>query len=304
MSPTELNMRLLQVFHEVYRTRSVSRAADELGISQPSISLGLAKLRAHFGDPLFVRTSAGMEPTPYGQQLVTPIRGVLQLLDQTLGTRPAFEPAASDRNFRVCMTDITQTVVLPHLLERLKRDAPNVSLAILRITDVALKGLESGDVDLVVGYVPEPPAGVYQQRLMMRDFVCIASSRHPRVRKTLSLAAYDAERHVVVTASGTGLRRAEEVLAARKVKRQVALEVPDLLGIDAIVANSEFLATVNRPVGQLLARAGHIRVFEHPVKLPSYLVKLHWHERYHLDPGNQWLRRVIAEIMGPSARLI
>lgn len=304
MSPTELNMRLLQVFYEVHRTRSVSRAADVLGISQPSISLGLGKLRAHFDDPLFVRTSNGMEATPYGQQLVTPIRGVLQLLDQTMGTRPGFDPATSNRNFRVCMTDITQMVVLPHLLERLKQSAPTVSLTLLRITDQALRGLESGDVDLVVGYVPETPTSTYQQRVMKRDFVCIASSQHPRVRKTLSLAAYDAERHVVVTASGSGMRHAEEVLAARKVKRHVALEVPDLMGLDAIVGNSELLATVNRPVGQYLARTGRIRVFEHPVKLPSYLVKLHWHERYHLDLANQWLRRLIADIMSSPTQLI
>lgn len=303
MSPADLNMRLLQIFDEVFRTRSVSRAAEHLDIGQPSISMGLAKLRAHFGDPLFVRTSAGMEPTPMAQQLAPTMHGALQLLDQALGTEASFNPATSERDFCVSMTDITQTLVLPLLLERFRREAPNVSLRVVRITDQTLRGLEAGEVDLVLGYVPEMRSGLYQQRLLARDFVCIASSRHPRIGKTLPLATFDAEGHVVVTASGSGLRHADEILAARRTKRRIQLEVPDLVGLDAIIANSELLATVNRSVGRLFSSDGRVRMFEHPVKLPSYLVKQHWHQRYHLDPGNRWLRRVVAEIM-ESARLI
>lgn len=304
MTPADLNMRLLQIFDAVYSSRNVSRAAEALDISQPSISMGLGKLRAHFGDPLFVRTSSGMEPTPTAQQLITSVRGALQLLEQTLGTQPKFDPATSERHFRICMTDITQMVVLPHLLARFKRDAPNVSLSVHRITEQALRGLETGDIDIVLGYVPTVGSGVYQQRLLTRDFVCIASSQHPRIRKTLPLAMFDAEAHVVVMAAGSGLRRAEEVLSARKVKRRVALEVPDLLGLDTLIGDSEFLATVNRSVGKLFASLGKVRMYEHPVKLPSYPIKQHWHERYHLDPANQWLRRLIAEIMSPTNKLM
>ncbi len=297
MFPADLNMRLLQIFDEVFRTRSVSRAAENLDVGQPSISMGLAKMRAHFGDPLFVRTSAGMEPTPMAQQLSPIVHGALQLLDQALGTEATFDPATSERRFCVATTDVTQTLVLPRLLERFSREAPNVSLRVVRINDQALRGLESGEVDLVLGYVPEMRSGHYQQRLLARDFVCIASSRHPRIGKTLPLAMFDAEAHVVVTASGSGLQHADHILAARRVKRRIKLEVPNLIGLDAIIANSELLATVNRSVGQLFAMGGGVRVFEHPVKLPGYLVKQHWHERYHLDPGSQWLRRAVADIM-------
>lgn len=303
MSPADLNMRLLQIFNEVFRTRSVSKAAESLDLGQPSISMGLAKLRTHFGDPLFVRTSSGMDPTPMAQELAPTVLGALQLLEQALGTDPTFEPATSERRFCIAMTDITQTLVLPRLLARFSLEAPNVSLQVVRITEQSLRGLESGEVDLVLGYVPQMRSGHYQQRLLARDFVCIASSRHPRIGKTLSLATFNAEAHVMVTAGGSGLQHADQILAARRVKRRVQLEVPDLIGLDAIIANSELLATVNRSVGQLFAAGGEVRVFEHPVKLPSYLVKQHWHERYHLDPGNQWLRSVVADIMR-NARLI
>lgn len=303
MSPADLNMRLLQVFDEVYRTHSVSRAAENLDVGQPSISMSLAKMRAHFGDPLFVRTSGGMEPTPMAQQLAPTVHRALLLLAEALGTQTTFDPGTSERSFCIAMTDITQTLVLPRLLERLSGEAPNVSLRVVRITDQALRGLESGEVDLVLGYVPQMRSGVYQQRLLARDFVCVASSRHPRIDKTLSLAAFNAEAHVLVTASGSGLQHADQILTARHVRRRIQLEVPNLIGLDEIVAGSELLATVNRSVGKLFAMNGRVRMFEHPVKLPSYLVKQHWHERYHLDPGNEWLRRVVADIMKHS-RLI
>lgn len=304
MSPIDLNMRLLQIFDEVHRTRSVSKAAERLETSQPSVSLGLGKLREHFGDPLFVKTSSGMDPTPCAQQLLPTIRSALELQSQILGMKSSFDPGSSDRLFRICMTDVTQMVVLPHLLERLKRTAPGVSIEVHRITEQTVRSLETGQIDLVVGFIPALGAGFYQQRLLMRDFVCIASSRHPRVKKTMSLATFDAEAHVVVTAGGSGLQHAEETLLARKAKRRVLLRVPDLLGLGPIIANSELLATVNRPVGHLLASKEGLRVFEHPVKITRYPVKQHWHERYHLDLPNQWLRQMMAEIMSPSAKLL
>ncbi|RYH48404.1 MAG: LysR family transcriptional regulator, partial [Alcaligenaceae bacterium] len=101
MDPFDINVRLLLMFDEVYRGRSVSKAAERLGISQPSLSLGLNKLRAHFDDPLFVRTSRGMDPTPYADQLISQFRGAIDLLKQALEKKQTFDPATSDRNFRI-----------------------------------------------------------------------------------------------------------------------------------------------------------------------------------------------------------
>lgn len=304
MDPFDINVRLLLMFDEVYRGRSVSKAAERLGMSQPSLSLGLNKLRAHFEDPLFVRTSRGMEPTPYADQLISHFRGAIDLLKHALEKKQTFDPTVSERNFRICITDITQMVVLPVLLERLKKEAPHVSFNVLPVTEEALRQLEVGDIDLLVGYVPNIGEGLFQQRLLMRDYVCIASTRHPRVRKSMTLELFKSERHVVVTASGSGLRLAEETLSTLKFKRRIQLQVPHLMGLDRLVGDSEMIATVPRPVGLFLAASGAVKVHEHPVKLPGYLVKMHWHERYHLDAAGQWLRRLMVDIMGPTSRLI
>ena len=112
-----LDTRLLQVFDEIYKTRSVSRAADQLGLGQPVVSVALGKLRQHFGDPLFVRTASGMDPTPLGEELVRPIRHAIDALQAALGYRSAFDPATVQRTFRIAMTDISQIVLLPRLGE-------------------------------------------------------------------------------------------------------------------------------------------------------------------------------------------
>jgi DNA-binding transcriptional LysR family regulator len=303
MRVAEVNVKLLMMFDEVYRTRNVSKAADNLELSQPSISIGLGRLRSHFGDPLFVRTSVGMEPTPHAQQIAPIVRRALEMLNQSMGYQNTFDPSSSDRHFRVCMTDITQMVILPKLLARLRVEAPRVGLTVTRIEPQTPRALESGEADFAVGFIPEIGSGFFEQTVLMRDFVCLVSVDHPRLRRSVSIAQFNFEPHVVVTASGSGLRRAEETMQARKIKRRIALRVPDLAGLDIVVAGSELIATVPRPVGQILAAGGEVKLLEHPIKLPHYPVKLHWHERFHLDPGSRWIRRIFAELLAGKGRM-
>src|SRR3954449_10671889 len=110
---TDVEIKLLAIFEEVYKTRSVSRAGENVGLSQPSISIALAKLRNIFNDPLFVRTSRGMEPTPHAMAVMKPVREAIGLLRSTLGQQVVFDPVKSSRTFRIAMTDISQIVMLP-----------------------------------------------------------------------------------------------------------------------------------------------------------------------------------------------
>ena len=130
-----IDIRLLAVFDQIYRTRSVSAAAEALGLGQPAVSVALAKLRHHFDNPLFVRTSNGMEPTPFSDGLVQPVREVLGALDNVLAYRSEFDPASSRRRFRICMTDISQLVLLPRLWESLRIEAPGISIETLPMLD-------------------------------------------------------------------------------------------------------------------------------------------------------------------------
>jgi len=292
----ELDLKLLKVFDEIYTTRSVSRAAENVGVTQPSLSIALAKLRKYFQDPLFVRTSAGMQPTPYAVELIKPVRDGLGLLDGALRHRATFDPTRSDRAFCLCLTDISQAVLLPTLLNHLKRAAPAIQLEIVPISSDTPRMLESGDADLAIGFMPQLEAGFYQQKLFQQRFVCAVRRNHPRIESRLSLKQFLAEDHVVVTTDVTGHWIVNKALDEKRIARKVAVRLPDFLGLEAVVAGTDLVVIVPERLGDVMQKAARVKILPPPVELPAYLVKQHWHERYHHDPSNRWLRSVVARL--------
>ena len=294
----KLDLEWLTVFDEVFKTASVSKAAERLGMPKAAASAALIRLRAHFGDQLFSRTARGMLPTPYAEAIQPSLRAVLAHLDQARASRSAFVPNEARRSFRISMTDISEVVLLPTLLNHLRRVAPLVQVEIEKISTDSVRRLQEGDVDLAVGFMPQLDAGFYQQVLFAQNFVCLAARSHPRIHARLSKTAFARESHVLVTASGTGHAIVDKMLERAGVARPVALRVPSFLGVARIVAETELIATVPLRYGELMATREAIRMLPVPHPLPRYNVKQHWHERFHTDPGNAWLRRTIAELLG------
>jgi DNA-binding transcriptional LysR family regulator len=292
----KLDIHWLGIFIEIYRTRSVSVAADRLGMAQARASGILNKLRRHFGDLLFVRTSIGMEPTPYAAGIYPDILECFDRLSSPASRRVAFDPASANRRFRICMTDISEIVVLPVLVNELQRLSTSIEIEAERITADSVNRLESGDADLAVGYMPTLEAGFYQQTLFTQDFVCLVSRHHARIREALTLKAFCNEGHVVVTTSGTGHAIVDREFAKRKINRNIVLRVPSFLSIGRLVASTQLISIVPRRLGEVLADQEKIKMFPPPARLPPYAVKLHWHARFHADPGNVWLRNVIARV--------
>lgn len=295
-----IDLRLLSVFDEIYKTRSVSAAALALGLGQPAVSVALAKLRQQLDDPLFVRTSAGMEPTPFGESLVPRVRSVLDAVDQVLGHRNDFDPSTSARTFRICMTDISQLVLLPPLLKTLGESAPDLRIEIFPLSGETARLLESGEADLALGFMPQLEAGFYQQLLFNQSFSCMVSAHHPRIGERLSLAQFEAENHVVVSASGSAPLILDREIARLGIRRKIALQIPNFLGAAFVVEHTDHLITIPQRLGDVLQGRGALRILPVPFALPSYSVKQHWHERYHHDPGSRWLRGVISQLMSEA----
>jgi DNA-binding transcriptional LysR family regulator len=293
----KLDIDWLGVFIEIYKTRSVSEAADRLGMAQARASGVLTKLRRHFGDPLFARTSTGMEPTPYATGVYPDIVGCFERFSSPDSRRTAFEPASARRRFRVCMTDISEIVVLPHLINEIRRLSNGIDIEAERITADSPSSLESGHADLAVGYMPSLEAGFYQQTLFMQDFVCLVARNHPRIREALNLKAFCNEGHIVVTTSGTGHAIVDKEFAKRKIERRIVLRVPSFLGVGRLVASTPLISIVPRRLGEVLADQEKIRMFAAPIRLSPYAVKQHWHARFHSDPGNIWLRHLISRVV-------
>lgn len=296
----DIDLRLLAVFDAIYRTRSVTSAANALELGQPAVSVALAKLRAHFGNPLFVRTSRGMEPTPFAESLARPVRGVLDALDLVLGHENEFDPASSDRTFCLCMTDISQLVLLPRLWEKLRAEAPGIHIKIVPLSDDAARKLETGEVDLALGFMPQLETGFYQQLLFKQNFVCMVATDHPRIKDHLSLQQFEAEDHARISSSGLAPLIVDREIERLGLKRRIALEIPNFLGASFIVEHTDLIITIPQRLADVLIGRGAFRIFPVPFPLPGYDVKLYWHERYHHDDGSRWLRSTISHLLADS----
>jgi DNA-binding transcriptional LysR family regulator len=295
-SLTNIDLKLLSVIGELHRTRSVSHAAERLEVSQSTISMSLAKLRKHFNDPLFVRTSAGMEPTPHATELICMLEKAETLLQSALEHHVVFDPFASDRVFRLHSTDIAQVTLLPKMMRRLRAIAPAAGIHLGRISLDTAKLLESGELDLAVGFILPMGAGFCQQRLFKERFVCAVRQDHPRIDKTLTVKQFELETHLAIATTGTGHGIVEKTLEAKKIRRIVGLTIPSFLGIASILTNTDFVATIPEQLGRHLASAGAIKILPLPFELPPYFIMQHWHERYSQDPANRWLRTLMADL--------
>ncbi len=297
-----IDTKLLRVFVELRRTRSVSLAAERMGMSQSTMSFCLAKLRELFNDPLFVRTSSGMEPTARAREIEQKISAALAAMDSLLEP-VAFVAEQSSRIFRLCMTDISHIVLLPRIVNRLREVAPGVRIEIQRIAADTHSRMEAGEADLSIGFMPQLDAGFYRQRLFTQDFVCMASSRHPRVRSTFKSDAFCQEGHIDVTPSMTSQLIVEKAIRQAGFERHVMLSLPSYLGLATIVAQTDLVATVPRLLGEILAKQEPLNLFAPPLKIPAYAINQYWHARYHQDPGHAWLRQLLAELflnVGPA----
>jgi len=293
---TNIDLKLLAVVTELHRTRSVSQTAENLDLSQSAISMSLAKLRKLFNDPLFVRTSSGMNPTPHAVELIGLLKNAEDLLQTALDLHIVFDPMRSERRFTLCSSDIAQVTLMPRLMQRLKSIAPNVCIDLGRLSEATPKQLESGEVDLAVGFVLPMGAGFCQQRLFKERFVCVARKDHPRVGDTLSIEEFQNETHVAIATCGTGHGVIEKELEAKSIHRRVGLTVPSFLGIASIITTLDYLAVLPEQLARYLARTETVNVIPLPFSVPSYYIMQHWHERYTQDPASKWLRSVVANL--------
>lgn len=297
-----VDMNLLAVFDALLRDCNVTAAGARLGLTQPTMSHALRRLRAMCGDELFVRTSHGMQPTPYAIELGGPIQQALETIRFTLDRGLAFDPASSNRTFNLLMTDIGEAVFLPRLMTNLKEAAPGVNITAQQLLqDQYREALQSGAVDLAVGQMPRLATGFYQQRLFEDPYVCMVRADHPRIKTKLSLAVYLDAAHLRVTLPGSLASAVDRSLARRGLQRRIALRMPHYLAAPAVVAATDLVMTVPQMLSQALARGYALKTLPPPIALPRIVVRQFWHARFHRDPGNKWLRAQIASLFAPTA---
>jgi DNA-binding transcriptional LysR family regulator len=293
----EIDLNLLVVFKQLLAERSVSRAAEALGLSQPAVSNALARLRKLLGDELFLRTPAGMEPTPFAEQLAESVTYGLGMIHGALNQRSSFEPAASTRSFVIGMTDIGEIYFLPQLMERLRRDAPGVTVSTVRNTATSLRDdMEAGKVDLAIGLLPQLKAGFFQRRLFRQRYVCMFRKGHALDKRKLSLSEFAAAEHLLVISEGTGHGKVDEVLKRSGVERRISLTVPHFVAVGHILQATDLVATVPERLAERMAEPFGLTYVNHPATLPEVAINVFWHAKFHKAPANQWLRSMVFEL--------
>lgn len=297
MNISTVNLNLLLVLDALLVERHVSRAARRLGLSQPAVSNALGQLRTLFGDPLLVRTSGRMIATERALALAQPVAAALAAVQDVLAGPAAFDPARAERRFVIAATDFVEFVLLPRLLGRVGREAPGVRLQIVgwphhRVPPT----LETGDVDLMIGFFPDVPPHHFDTPLFRDEFVCIVRKNHPRVGARLTLKRYAELQHVLVTSESTGPGVVDIELAKRGLQRSVGLRISHFLMVPSVIAATDMVAAVGRRVAEAAARSLPLRILPPPLPLPRGTIGQVWHERTHTSPAHAWLRGVVEAI--------
>lgn len=302
MKEAAFDLNLLSVVVALDEMRSVTRAAHRLGMSQPGLSTALKRLREHFGDPMFVRTTEGMRPTARGVTVAEEARAILQRLDAHVLQAPCFVPAETRTQWRFSMPDVGEICFLPSLLAALSTLAPHATLYTSSQEPARLEqAMESGQVDLALGYYPDLKSNrFFKQQLMVHGFSCMLRAGHPAA-SCMTQALYSELEHVVVETPIRSQELADYFLERRKVFRRIRLRTPHFLTLPQLVAQSDLVATVPTALASLFARQGLVQLVEPPYALPRFPIQLHWHRRYDKDPRNQWLRAQVQHLFGPQS---
>lgn len=297
MDLSKIDLNLLVVFNQLFLDRKVSLAAEKLDLSQPAVSNALKRLRLLLGDELFLRTSRGMEPTPYAQQLAEPVGYALSTLHSALNQRSSFDPITSQRTFSLAMTDIGEIYFMPLLMDALAVQAPNVTISTVRNNAMSLReDMEAGTVDLAIGLLPNLQTGFFQRRLFQQRYVCIYRQGHPQAQAPLSVKNFSSLEHLVVVSANTGHGEVDTLLERTGIKRNIRLKVPHFTAVGHILQKTNLIATVPERLAARLVETFALETSPHPVSLPPIAINLFWHSKYHRDPANRWLRQLIFEL--------
>jgi DNA-binding transcriptional LysR family regulator len=296
-----VDLNLVVAFDALAREQSVTRAARRLGVTQSAVSHALRRLRELFDDQLLVRGRGGMVLTPRAQALVVPVRTGLLTLQRALSQSTGFDAATARRAFAIVSPDLFDLLVMPPLLERVRREAPGVDVAVVTSGRVAER-LETGEVDVAVvprveGTPRDDPPGLLRRTLLHDTFTCFLRADHPalaRRRRSLPLEVYAGLSHVLV---GEGLGFVDAALQAKGLARRVAVRVPTFYAALSIVAHSDLILTGPNPLSRLGSGLPPIVSVTPPLAIPGHALDLLWHERFAKDAGHTWLRTSITTVV-------
>ena len=289
-----LDLNLLTTLDALLAEHNVTRAAERLHLSQPTVSVQLAKLREVFSDPLLLPGPRGMRPTARADELREPLRDALLALEQAIAPSQSFDPAQGHQTWRVAASDYGESTILLPALAGLRVSAPGTRLAILQLAPSALaRQAEQGAIDLAFHISAEAPPNLRRRSLFTEHYVLAGRTGNPRLRRRPTLAQFCKLDHVIVSPDGGGFQGVtDRVLAELGMVRRVVLSVPHFLFLGSVLASTDLVAMMP---SRLVRGNTALQVVEPPIEVPGFEMLMLWHERVHRDPAHQWLREHIVK---------
>ena len=299
MKLSDIDHNLFVVFDAIYTEGNLTRAGEIIGITQPAVSNSLSRLRNLFDDPLFVRTAEGMVPTPVAQNIIGSVRQALGLIRSSVQESESFDPAVSDKRFRVSMTDLSQAILLPRLFTLIREKAPGVSIDCYQVhrRDMSIE-LASGNLDLAIDIPLTPDPQMNHAALASHPYVCVVGNNNERIKDKLDLDTYLSLEHIHISSRRGGLGHVDLTLGKMGRKRSIALRTQHYLSTPQLVTGGNFALTVPKIFADFLANFLPIRYFDLPFDVPNLETHLFWHESTDKDQANTWMRNLILMVYG------
>ncbi|RJF95671.1 LysR family transcriptional regulator [Noviherbaspirillum saxi] len=294
----KLDLNLLVALDALLAERSITKAARRLNLSQSATSGVLARLREYFDDDLLVQVGRNMVPTALAESLIEPVSNILLQIEATIETRATFNPAESQRHFRIVASDYATCVAVAHLVRQLSIDAPGITLDIIMPSQATLERAERGGIDLVL--IPRNTPGMEEaaSELLFTDtYSCVICANNPLVGERLTLEDYLGMAHVA-TRFGDHTSMFEDWFFDRAgLHRRIELTASQFNTLPQLVLGTRRIATMHTRMALISANYYPIRVLPPPMAIPEVEMMMKWHRYLDNDPGHQWLRQAFRSVM-------
>lgn len=311
MDISRIDLNLLVYLDVLLREQNVTRAANQLGITQPAMSNSLRRLRELFNDPLLVRTSEGMAPTARANELQPQLREILGGIEKAVLPVAEFDHENSQRMFRIMASDYAESTLFPLLLDHIQNIAPHIRFDILTPSDVVFQDLENGKIDMAVNRFSYLPQSFHQVNLWQDDFACLMNKNNPLLQ-AFNLDNYLAAAHIWVNKTGMGvsvgvspsdIRRlgwVDEALGAIGKKRNIKIFTRHYQVAGLLARQPDLVATLPKQIArnhiQLEGTEGQLIIMPPPFSITPIELTMAWSPLLQHDPGHLWMRRIITDV--------
>ena len=307
MNISRIDLNLLVYLDILLREQNVTKAADQLGITQPAMSNSLRRLRQLFDDPLLIRTSQGMTPTERAVELQPLVRNIIASVEQAVQPSAEFDLAESDRVFRIMASDYAESTLIPGLLGEIRHIAPHIRLDILTPSDVTFQDVEKGKVDMAINRFDYLPQSFHQVNVWRDNFTCLMSNDNP-ILQDFNLDSYLDAHHIWVSKMGMGigvgmnpsdtqrLGWVDEALGDIERKRHIRVFTRHYQVAALLAEQPDLIATMPRQAALLHVKNGKLTVKPPPFPIVPIELKMAWSPLLHHNPGHTWMRRLIVEV--------